>query len=70
MILIVIDSLERYYFAKRLVNAVRHEYEFAFLTSEPVAHLGLLLNGYRSVYVSRLSISRRHCCAGCGSSNA
>lgn len=54
MILIVIDSLERYYFATRLVSAVRHEYEFAFLTSEPVAHLGLLLNGYRSVYLNRL----------------
>lgn len=54
MILIVIDSLERYYFATRLVNAVRHEYEFAFLTSEPVAHLGLLLRGYRSVYLNRL----------------
>ena len=54
MILIVIDSLERYYFATRLVNAVRHEYEFAFLTSEPVAHLGLLLGGFRSVYLNRL----------------
>ncbi|ERJ39535.1 capsular biosynthesis protein [Burkholderia cepacia] len=54
MILIVIDSLERYTFATRLVNAVRHEYEFAFLTSEPVAHLGLLLGGYRSVYLNRL----------------
>ena len=55
MILIVIDSLERYYFATRLVNAIRHEYEFAFLTSEPVAHLGLLLSGYRSVYLNRLT---------------
>ncbi|MBA9898874.1 capsular polysaccharide export protein, LipB/KpsS family [Burkholderia cepacia] len=54
MILIVIDSLERYTFATRLVNAVRHEYEFAFLTSEPVAHLGLMLGGYRSVYLNRL----------------
>ncbi|AZQ53854.1 capsular biosynthesis protein [Burkholderia cenocepacia] len=54
MILIVIDSLERYYFATRLVNAVRHEYAFVFLTSEPVAHLGLLLRGFRSVYLNRL----------------
>ncbi|MDN7425298.1 capsular biosynthesis protein [Burkholderia sp. AU45388] len=54
MILIVIDSLERYYFVTRLVNAVRYEYEFAFLTSEPVAHLGLLLGGFRSVYLNRL----------------
>ncbi|MBZ5788792.1 capsular biosynthesis protein [Burkholderia contaminans] len=54
MILIVIDSLERYTFATRLVSAVRHEYEFAFLTSEPVAHLGLVLSGYRSVYLNRL----------------
>lgn len=54
MILIVIDSLERYFFATRLVSAVRHEYEFVFLTSEPVAHLGLLLGGYRSVYLNRL----------------
>ena len=54
MILIVIDSLERYYFATRLVSGVRHEYEFAFLTSEPVAHLGLLLGGFRSVYLNRL----------------
>ncbi|KUZ97761.1 capsular biosynthesis protein [Burkholderia latens] len=55
MILIVVDSLERYYFVTRLVHAVRHEYAFAFLTSEPVAHLGLLLNGYRSVYLNRLT---------------
>ncbi|ABB06440.1 capsular polysaccharide biosynthesis protein [Burkholderia lata] len=54
MILIVIDSLERYFFVNRLVSPVRHEYEFAFLTSEPVAHLGLLLGGYRSVYLNRL----------------
>ncbi|MDN7917054.1 capsular biosynthesis protein [Burkholderia gladioli] len=54
MILIVIDSLERYYFATRLIGAVRHEYRFAFLTSEPLAHLGLLLGGYRSVYLNRM----------------
>ncbi|CAB3760165.1 capsular biosynthesis protein [Burkholderia sp. MSh2] len=53
MILIVIDSLQRYAFVTRLVNEVRHEYEFVFLTSEPVAHLGLLRRGYRSVYLNR-----------------
>ncbi|CAN0626958.1 capsular polysaccharide export protein [Burkholderia multivorans] len=53
MILIVIDSLDRYYFARRLVRAVRDEFDFLFLTSEPVAHCGLRLAGYRSILLRR-----------------
>ncbi|MEX3694360.1 capsular biosynthesis protein [Paraburkholderia sp. BR14263] len=54
MILIVVDSLERYYFAARLVHAVRGEYDFLFLTSEPVAHLRLKCAGYRSYYLRKV----------------
>ncbi|MDE1180423.1 capsular biosynthesis protein [Paraburkholderia sp.] len=53
MIVIVIDSMERYYFVKRLVRAVRSEFRFLFLTSEPVAHLGLKAMGYKSIYLNR-----------------
>ncbi len=53
MILIVIDSLDRYYFARRLVRAVHGEFDFLFLTSEPVAHCGLRLAGYRSILLRR-----------------
>ncbi|KVK74547.1 capsular polysaccharide export protein, LipB/KpsS family [Burkholderia sp. MSMB1498] len=53
MIVVVIDSMERYYFAARLVKAVRKEFGFLFATSEPVAHLMALSAGIRSVYLRR-----------------
>ena len=53
MILIVVDSLERYHFAARLVHAVRGEYDFLFVTSEPIAHLRLKGAGYRSYYLRK-----------------
>lgn len=53
MIAIVIDSMERYYFVSRLVSAVKGEFEFLFLTSEPVAHALLSLSGFESTYLKR-----------------
>lgn len=53
MIAIVVDSMERYYFVTRLVQSVRDEFSFLFLTSEPLAHTGLRMAGYESVYLSR-----------------
>jgi capsular polysaccharide export protein len=53
MIAIVIDSMERYYFIARLVRAVKGEFEFIFLTSEPLAHACLLLSGFQSRYLKR-----------------
>jgi capsular polysaccharide export protein len=58
MIAFVIDSMERYYFARRLVNAVRKEFDFLFLTSEPIAHVRLCLSGFRSVYLHRAGLPR------------
>ncbi|AGK46037.1 capsule polysaccharide biosynthesis family protein [Burkholderia thailandensis MSMB121] len=53
MIVVVVDSMERYYFAARLVKAVRKEFDFLFATSEPIAHLMALSAGFRSVYLRR-----------------
>ncbi|MCS3390805.1 capsular biosynthesis protein [Burkholderia thailandensis] len=61
MIVVVVDSMERYYFAARLVKAVRQEFDFLFATSEPVAHLMALGAGLRSVYLRRgASVSGAH----------
>ncbi|HYS66146.1 MAG TPA: capsular biosynthesis protein [Paraburkholderia sp.] len=56
MIVIVIDSMERYYFARRLVHTVRHEFSFLFLTSEPLAHAGLVMAGHESIYLRRRAL--------------
>ncbi|MFM0362147.1 capsular polysaccharide export protein, LipB/KpsS family [Paraburkholderia sediminicola] len=53
MIMIVVDSMERYYFVTRLVQTVRDEFNFIFLTSEPLAHAGLLMAGHESIYLHR-----------------
>ncbi|KGV73867.1 capsular polysaccharide export protein, LipB/KpsS family [Burkholderia pseudomallei] len=53
MIVVVVDSMERYYFAVRLVKAVRKEFDFLFAASEPLAHLMALAAGFRSVYLRR-----------------
>jgi capsular polysaccharide export protein len=53
MIAIVIDSMERYYFVSRLVSAVKGEFDFLFLTSEPIAHACLSLAGFESRYLKR-----------------
>ncbi|PRD92454.1 capsular polysaccharide export protein, LipB/KpsS family [Burkholderia contaminans] len=51
MMLMVVDSMERYRFLVRLANAVRGEYSFLFVTSEPLAHRLLKRAGFRSVYL-------------------
>lgn len=51
MIVIVVDSMERYYFVTRLVQTVRDEFSFLFLTSEPLAHVALRMAGHESVYL-------------------
>lgn len=53
MIVIVIDSMERYYFVKRLVQTVKDEFSFLYLTSEPLSHIALLASGQESVYLRR-----------------
>jgi capsular polysaccharide export protein len=53
MIVIVVDSMERYYFVTRLVRTVRDEFSFLFLTSEPLAHVGLMMAGHESIYLRR-----------------
>ncbi|WP_025098435.1 capsular biosynthesis protein [Burkholderia sp. A1] len=53
MILIVVDSLERCHFFLRLVRPVRHEFAFAFVTSEPLACLKLRRAGFRTTYLRR-----------------
>ena len=50
--------MERYYFARRLVSAVGKELDFLFLTSEPVAHVRLLLSGFRSIYLRKTAFRR------------
>jgi capsular polysaccharide export protein len=58
MIAFVVDSMERYYFARRLVSAVGKELDFLFLTSEPVAHVRLSLSGFRSIYLRKTVFPR------------
>jgi capsular polysaccharide export protein len=58
MIAFVVDSMERYYFARRLVDAVGKEMDFLFLTSEPIAHLRLSLSGFRSIYLHKMGLQR------------
>ena len=58
MIAFVVDSMERYYFARRLVKAVGKELDFLFLTSEPVAHVRLSLSGFRSIYLRKTGLLR------------
>lgn len=58
MIAFVVDSMERYYFARRLVKAVGKELDFLFLTSEPVAHVRLSLSGLRSIYLRKTGLLR------------
>ncbi|MBN3756907.1 capsular biosynthesis protein [Paraburkholderia sp. Tr-20389] len=52
-IAVVVDSLERFYFIRRLVKPIEDECDFVFITSEPLAHLLLRLEGHRSVYLRR-----------------
>ncbi|ACC72428.1 capsular biosynthesis protein [Paraburkholderia phymatum] len=52
-IAVVIDSLERFYFVRRLVKALDKEGDFVFMTSEPLAHLFFRLEGRHSIYLRR-----------------
>lgn len=53
MILVLVDSMERYSFFRRLVSPIKNEARFLFVTTEPLAHLLLITRGFRSVYVNR-----------------
>ncbi|MFM0128619.1 capsular polysaccharide export protein, LipB/KpsS family [Paraburkholderia sediminicola] len=53
MILVLVDSMERYSFFRRLISPIKSEARFLFVTTEPLAHLLLIARGFRSVYVNR-----------------
>ncbi|MGO4326318.1 capsular biosynthesis protein [Cupriavidus sp. 2TAF22] len=53
MIAIIVDSLERVQFFKRLVLPLSDRYGFIFLTSEPIAHLRIRAAKQRSFYFRR-----------------
>jgi capsular polysaccharide export protein len=53
MILVLVDAMERYNFFCRLISPIKKEARFIFVTTEPLAHLLLIIRGFRSVYVNR-----------------
>jgi capsular polysaccharide export protein len=56
MIVVVIDSMERCYFFLRLVENLRRDYQFCFVTTEPLAHAFAMLKNIRSVFVRRKAL--------------
>ncbi|MFM0056381.1 capsular biosynthesis protein [Paraburkholderia phytofirmans] len=56
MIVVVIDSMERCYFFLRLVENLRSDHQFYFLTTEPLAHALAVLSNIPSVFVRRKAL--------------
>lgn len=53
MIILVIDSMERYFFFKRLIDGVYGKYQCIVVTSEPLAHLLCKMAGINSLLVTK-----------------
>lgn len=51
---VVIDSIERYYFYRRLVANVKEDFDFHFYTSEPMVHVLMVMSGYKSRLLRRV----------------